>query len=63
MSPRAELAQRILKAMVEGISVSTADAARLRNWANNTSDAVGTLEEIAWHMLEQETHTHRGSEV
>jgi hypothetical protein len=49
--------------MVEGISVSTADALQLRNWANNTSDAVGTLEEIAWHILEQETHTHRGSEV
>jgi hypothetical protein len=63
MSPRAELAQRVLKAMVAGISVSTVDALQLRNWANNTSDAVGTLEEIARHILEQENHTHRGSEV
>jgi hypothetical protein len=44
MSPREELSQRVLKAMVEGISVSTADALQLRSWANNTSDAVGTLE-------------------
>ena len=58
MSPRAELAQRILRAMAEGISVSIADAFQLRNWANNTSDAVGTLEEIARHILEQENHTH-----
>jgi hypothetical protein len=52
MSRRAELAQRILKAMAEGILVSIADAFQLRNWANGTSDAVGTLEEIARHILE-----------
>ena len=57
-SPRAELAQRILRALAEGISVSIADAFQLRNWANKTSDAVGTLEESARHILKQENYTH-----
>jgi hypothetical protein len=63
MSPRADLAQRILKSMAEGVSVSAEDAFQLRNWSSNTRDAMGTLEEIARHILEQEHHIRGRSEA
>jgi hypothetical protein len=57
------LAQRILKSVAEGVSVSTEDAFQLRNWANNTRDAMGTLEEIARHILEQENQIRGKSDA
>jgi hypothetical protein len=57
MSPRAELAQQILKTMANGDSVSTEDAIQLRNWANTPNDAMLALDEVARNVLGQKRNT------
>ena len=54
MSPRAELAQRLLKTMAAGLQVSFPDAIQLRNWSVCPEDCVLPLEELALHILDQE---------
>ena len=51
MSPRVELARRVLETLVLGDRVSTSDALQLRNWALRPEDSMLTLEEIAIRIL------------
>jgi hypothetical protein len=57
-TPRTECARRVLKAMADGVSVSTEEAIQLRNWANNSHDAMGSIEEIARNILKEERNMH-----
>jgi|HubBroStandDraft_5_1064220.scaffolds.fasta_scaffold267488_1 hypothetical protein len=52
MSPRVELARRILETLALGHCVSTLDAFQLRYWALRPEDSMLTLEEIAIRILE-----------
>ena len=54
-SARAALARRLLKAFVNGYSVSFNDAVQLRNWASSPEDAMLPLDGIARQILKQET--------
>ena len=54
MSPRAELAQHLLKTMAAGLQVSFTDAIQLRNWSVCPEDCVLPLEELALQILDQE---------
>jgi hypothetical protein len=54
MSPRVELARRVLAALVLGDYVPTIDAFQLRNWALRPEDSVLPLAEIAIRILEHE---------
>jgi len=47
MSPRVELARRVLETLVRGDRVSTSDALQWRNWALRPEDSMLTLQEIA----------------
>ena len=51
MSPRVELARRVLETLAEGHRVSTLDAFQLRNWALRPEDSMLTLKEIAISIL------------
>ena len=51
MSPRVELARRVLETLVRGDRVSTSDALQLRNWALRPEDSMLTLQEIAIRIL------------
>jgi hypothetical protein len=51
MSPRVELARRVLETLVLGHRVSTSDAFQLRNWALRPEDSMLTLAEIAISIL------------
>jgi hypothetical protein len=51
MSPRVELARRVLETLILGDRVSTSDALQLRNWALCPEDSMLTLEEIAIRIL------------
>jgi hypothetical protein len=51
MSPRVELARRVLETLAEGHRVSTSDAFRLRYWALRPEYSMLTLEEIAIRIL------------
>ena len=53
MSPRVELARRILETLTLGQLVSTLDAMQLRNWAVSPEESVLTLEEVAYGILGQ----------
>jgi hypothetical protein len=54
MSPRVELARRVLETLVRGERVSTSDALQLRNWALRPEDSMLTLQEIAIRILNDE---------
>jgi len=54
MSPRVELARRVLETLVRGDRVSTSDALQLRNWALRPEDSMLTLQEIAIRILNDE---------
>ena len=54
MSPRVELARRVLAALVLGDHVPTLDAFQLRNWALRPEDSMLPLVEIAISILEHE---------
>jgi hypothetical protein len=54
MSPRVELAGRVLAALAHGYRVPTLDAFQLRNWAIRPEDSVLPLAEIAIRILEHE---------
>lgn len=58
MSPRVELARRVLEALVLGHRVSTSDAFQLRSLALRPEDSVLTLEEIAISILEDDKRHH-----
>jgi hypothetical protein len=51
MSPRVELARRVLETLAHGHRVSTFDAFQLRNWALRPEDSMLTLAEIAISIL------------
>ena len=51
MSPRVELARRVLEAIASGRHVSTLDAFQLRNWALRAEDCMLPLVEIAISIL------------
>jgi hypothetical protein len=51
MSPRVELARRVLETLAEGHRVSTRDAFQLRYWALRPEDSMLTLVEIATSIL------------
>jgi hypothetical protein len=51
MSPRVELARRVLAALARGHHVSTIDAFQLRNWALHPEDSMLPLAEIAIRIL------------
>jgi hypothetical protein len=53
-SARATLAQRLLRILEHGQSVSSTHALQLRNWAISHDDAVLPLEELAHLILSQE---------
>ena len=57
LSAKIEVARRVLAALAQGHDVPTADAIQLRNWAVSTDNSVGTLEEIARHILVEEDQT------
>ena len=57
MSPRVELARRVLAALAQGYPVPTLDAFQLRNWALRPEDSVLPLGEIAIRILENEEAT------
>jgi hypothetical protein len=54
MSPRVELARRVLEAITHGSYVPALDAFQLRNWAVRPEDCVLPLMEIAIRILEHE---------
>lgn len=54
MSPRVELARRVLETLVLGDRVSTLDAFQLRNWALRPEDSMLTLTEIAISILDHD---------
>ena len=49
------MARRLLKAFVNGYSVSFNDAVQLRNWASSPEDAMLSLDGIARQILKQES--------
>jgi hypothetical protein len=51
MSPRVELAGRVLEALAHGDHISALDAFQLRNWALRPEDSMLTLAEIAISIL------------
>ena len=51
MSERIELARRILDAIAQGLPVPSEDAIRLRNWANNPTEALANIEDVARSIL------------
>jgi hypothetical protein len=52
MSPRVELARRILETLARGHQVSVPDALQLRDWAVHPRDAMLPLEKIACRILD-----------
>ena len=54
MSPKEELARRVLETLARGGLVSTEDALQLRNWAVRPEDSALSLAEIARRILEKD---------
>lgn len=54
MSPRVELARRVLEAIAKGHHIPTLDAFQLRNWALRPEDCMLPLAEIAIRILEDD---------
>jgi hypothetical protein len=50
-SERAALAERVLKALMEGATVVVADALQLRAWAETPEDALLPLRDLASRIL------------
>ena len=54
MSPRVELAHRVLKALAQGHRVPILDVFQLRNWALRPEDCTLPLAEIAIRILDHD---------
>jgi hypothetical protein len=54
MSPRVELARRILETIAQGHQVSVPDALQLRDWAVRPEHAMLPLEKIARRILDDQ---------
>jgi hypothetical protein len=54
MSPRVELARRVLKTLAQGNLVLPSDALQLRNWAVRPEGRMLTLTEIAIRILDHD---------